>query len=179
VPTATGVLPVKRKHLARTAIVASDRAPFALEMHLKRGVVTLDGSEAMRAAGLLMPAANRFGGGRQEVQGAVARIEDVGDPAGFLATVARSAAATRAVVHRRNRWSGEMPNAGLLALQKVDRLAIEMALQEDAERRAMEGELAELEAAWRQAEEIAAIADNLLVEPGVTRALDALKQGAR
>jgi hypothetical protein len=67
---------------------------------------------------------------------------------------------------------------GLLALQKVDRLAIEMALQEDAERRAMEGELADLERAWRQAEEIAAIADDLLVEPGVARAFDSLKQGA-
>jgi hypothetical protein len=44
----------------------------------------------------------------------------------------------------------------------VDRLALEMAANEDSERRAMEGELAELEAAWREAEEIAAIADNLL-----------------
>jgi hypothetical protein len=32
----------------------------------------------------------------------------------------------------------------------------------------MEGELGELEAAWRDAEEIAAIADNLLVPPFVT-----------
>jgi hypothetical protein len=46
-------------------------------------------------------------------------------------------------------------------------LALEMAAHEDIERRAMEGELAILEAAWRQAEEIAAIADNLLVPSGV------------
>ena len=37
-----------------------------------------------------------------------------------------------------------------------------MAANEDTERRALEGELAELEAAWREAEEIAEIADNLL-----------------
>jgi hypothetical protein len=37
-----------------------------------------------------------------------------------------------------------------------------MAANEDAERRAMQGELTELETAWREAEEIAAIADNLL-----------------
>src|SRR5207237_413052 len=43
----------------------------------------------------------------------------------------------------------------------VDRLALEMAANEDVERRALEGELAELEAAWREAEEIAAIADAL------------------
>ena len=38
-----------------------------------------------------------------------------------------------------------------------------MALHEEAERRAMAGELDQLERAWREAEEIAAIADDLLV----------------
>ena len=80
---------------------------------------------------------------------------------------------------KRSKWSGEPTNSGLLALAKVDRLAIEMALQEDAERRAMEGELADLERAWKQAEEIAAIADTLLPEPGAARALDSLRHGAR
>jgi hypothetical protein len=40
-------------------------------------------------------------------------------------------------------------------------LALEMALHEEDERRALQGELAELDAAWRDAEEIAAIADAL------------------
>lgn len=40
-------------------------------------------------------------------------------------------------------------------------LALEMALHEAVERRALEGELAALEAVWREAEEIAAIADAL------------------
>jgi hypothetical protein len=40
-------------------------------------------------------------------------------------------------------------------------LALEMASHEDAERRAMEGELAALERAWRDAEEVAAIADGM------------------
>ena len=40
-------------------------------------------------------------------------------------------------------------------------LGLEMALHEESERRAMEGDLAELQAAWREAEEIAAIADAL------------------
>lgn len=44
----------------------------------------------------------------------------------------------------------------------VDRLALEMAANEDAERHALEGELEVLTAAWREAEEIAAIADHLL-----------------
>jgi hypothetical protein len=45
------------------------------------------------------------------------------------------------------------------------RLALEMALHEESERRALQGELAALEAAWREAEEIARIADALPEEP--------------
>ncbi|HET6701822.1 MAG TPA: hypothetical protein VFH14_08470, partial [Gemmatimonadaceae bacterium] len=43
------------------------------------------------------------------------------------------------------------------------RLAFEMALHEEQERRALQGELIALEQAWRDAEEIAKISDNLLV----------------
>ncbi len=43
------------------------------------------------------------------------------------------------------------------------RLALEMAAHEESERRALEGELALLEEAWREAEEIASIADRLLI----------------
>jgi hypothetical protein len=46
----------------------------------------------------------------------------------------------------------------------VDRLALEMAANEDAERTALAGELSQLHEAWREAEEIAAIADHLLDE---------------
>ena len=60
---------------------------------------------------------------------------------------------------------GSEPRASLLDVPLVDRLALEMAAHEDAERRALDGELAELEAAWREAEEIAAIADALLPVP--------------
>ncbi len=45
-------------------------------------------------------------------------------------------------------------------------LAMEMALFEDEERRALEGELERLEAAWREAEELAAISDDLLPPEG-------------
>lgn len=45
-------------------------------------------------------------------------------------------------------------------------LAMEMALFESEERRALEGELERLTAAWREAEEIAAISDNLILPSG-------------
>lgn len=46
----------------------------------------------------------------------------------------------------------------------MDRLALEMAANEDVERRALAGELDALLAAWRDAEEIAAIADDLFAD---------------
>ena len=67
----------------------------------------------------------------------------------------------------------------LHSLPLTERLALEMALHEDFERRALEGELAELERAWREAEEIAAIADDLLPSPKLAGALDALRARAR
>jgi hypothetical protein len=57
---------------------------------------------------------------------------------------------------------GSEPSTSLLDVPMVDRLALEMAAHEETERRALEGELAELAAAWREADEIATIADALL-----------------
>ena len=64
----------------------------------------------------------------------------------------------------------------MFALPVPQRLALEMALHEESERRAMQGELEELERAWRDAEEIAGISDNLLVSSSVSSALDKLKR---
>ena len=66
---------------------------------------------------------------------------------------------------------GSEPRAALIDVPLVDRLALEMAAHEDTERRALDGELAELEAAWRDAEEIAAIADALFPVPAPVPAL--------
>jgi hypothetical protein len=52
----------------------------------------------------------------------------------------------------------------LFRLPAVDRLALEMAANEDIERRAFLGELESLHAAWKDAEEIAAIADEMFTD---------------
>jgi hypothetical protein len=52
----------------------------------------------------------------------------------------------------------------LYRLPIADRLALEMAANEDEERRALAGELQALRDAWREAEEIAAIADELFTD---------------
>jgi len=54
-----------------------------------------------------------------------------------------------------------------MSLMPVERLALEMAVHEESERRALEGELARLTAEWKEAEEVAAISDNLFVSPDV------------
>ena len=59
------------------------------------------------------------------------------------------------------------------------RLALEMSLHEASERAAMEGELATLEEAWREAEEIAGISYNLLVPSQVMDALVRMKGGIK
>jgi hypothetical protein len=52
-----------------------------------------------------------------------------------------------------------------MRLSPTERLALEMAVHEEGERRAMEGELAVLQAAWRDAEHIAQICDDDLTPP--------------
>ena len=49
-------------------------------------------------------------------------------------------------------------------------------MNEESERRALEGELSTLEAAWREAEEIAAIADSLPGEAALNRLIDRLRR---
>jgi hypothetical protein len=53
-----------------------------------------------------------------------------------------------------------------------------MALHEESERRAMDGELAMLTEAWREAEEIAQIADTLFVSPELESKLEQLRGGS-
>ncbi len=52
------------------------------------------------------------------------------------------------------------------------RLALEMALHEGDERRAMEGDLHELEARWREADAIAKIADEMFLSEGINDKFD-------
>ena len=57
-------------------------------------------------------------------------------------------------------------------LPRSTRLVLEMSLHKEQERRALEGELWMLERAWREAEEIAAISDDLLLPAGTDAFFD-------
>jgi hypothetical protein len=52
-----------------------------------------------------------------------------------------------------------------------------MALHEERERRALEGELRLLETAWKEAEEIAAISDDLVLPPGAREMIERERGG--
>jgi len=115
----------------------------------------LEGVEARRVAAAVLPAMNQFGAGRGAVRDAVRLIEGAPEPDDLAA-----------LVERTHRWATRLYVQDLPAYLRV---ALEMALYEGVERRAMEGELAELERAWRDAEEIAKIADDLLLPDTVVR----------
>ena len=73
---------------------------------------------------------------------------------------------------------GDFLDAALTHIKDAPvRLALEMAAHEETERRALEGELAALEQMWRDAEEIAAIADDLTLPDKVTKRLERLLEG--
>jgi hypothetical protein len=59
----------------------------------------------------------------------------------------------------------------------VIQLALEIAVNEEAERRALEGELILLEREWKEAEELAAISDDLLFPRHLRERLLRWKQG--
>jgi len=122
-------------------------APDAWRLSLvhDEGQRILDGSDALRATRQLLAGVNRFGGNTAEINEAIGYLDDFG------------------IMARQH--SVSVP--GIAALPRTIRLALEMAAHDEAERRAMEGELGELAEAWRRAEEIAAIADNLLLPPSV------------
>jgi len=171
------VLPVRRRHLAESSLSLGSDNTLAIDLRYKNGQSRFEGPEAMRIAALVVPAVNRFGGSRQTVAAAVSEIEHVGGPERYVEQLARRAEVMTAIRLRRNRRGrrGRVGSTGLYGLTPVDRLGLEMALHEEAERRAMAGELALLEIAWRDAEEVAAIADDMFLPAGVQSALERMR----
>jgi len=129
------------------------------------------GDAALRAASKILPAINRSGARRNEVINAVRIIGNVAEPTKLFE---RYAARPIPLAQRKSSFTG--PSGHVLAnLPTEVRLALEMATHEESERRALEGELALLEAAWKEAEEIAAIADDMFVSDETKQRIAAMK----
>lgn len=138
------------------------------------------GEEAERFAGRLVPRMNHMGGNAAAVQQAVKRLDEIGGPEAFLrSSVIDPRVGFSATDARRGRASDVrargpegQPILRVAKLPTPIRLAVEMALHEEQERRTLEGELQALEIAWQEAEQIAAISDDLLLPANTETFLD-------
>jgi hypothetical protein len=173
-----GIVRVERRHLNETQISRAADGSMAIDLRFKNGQARFEGREAEKVAAIVIPKVNRFGGSKQSVAAAVEEIEREGGPQAYLDNLTRVSIGwtRRQIENKRRRRTMEFEfKHGLFGLPPAHRLALEMALHEESERRALQGELAELEKAWQDAEEIAAISDSLLVSPGVNDSLARIK----
>jgi hypothetical protein len=189
VPSIAQPLPLRKRELRDVRLIPSEATAWSLridrghrshdlmscpvELHDGHSseTVILSGQDALSAAGQILPQLNAAGARKHEVASAVRLIEDVRDPLSLFPNYA--------AISEWKRTSGNrsVPNGMVLqSLPTPVRLALEMAAHEESERRAMEGELALLESAWRRAEEIAAIADDLLLPPSIGERVGQMKE---
>jgi hypothetical protein len=153
------LIAVRRSHLKHTRWQIDPQSDEpSLAIGFKRGLVTVTGEEARRQAGILIVHANRRGGTRKQVQAAVDRIQEAGSAEAVVAGMATRRQPPPVWTKRT-----EAADVEPFGISQERRLAFEMALHEEQERRALEGELKALEQSWREAEEIAKIADDLLI----------------
>jgi hypothetical protein len=150
---------LRYSHVARLEILADDPLlPWMLRVAHQSGTSDFEGPEAVQVAGHLLAHLNADGATRGQIQDATRRIADSGDAERFI----RQSSGLRETRRRKNSifWNDDV---GVLGLTSTELLALEIAVHEDAERQAMQGELTALEDAWRDAEEIAAIADAMFL----------------
>lgn len=128
-------------------------------------IVTVTGPAARTLLARAMVHVNAKGASRDSLTEANRLLMEAGSAETLLLDAALGGAA---LGNRAGRNSARLRGPGALAF--------EMALNEASERAALEGELAALEAAWREAEEIAAIADALPGEVLLDRLIERLSR---
>jgi hypothetical protein len=140
-----------------------------------RDSLELTGREALRALRGLFPTINRKGGRPEQVRNSVDEIERLGSAEEVLRESAVELARMENL-SRKFQWPLAVP--GMISKgHPVIQLVLEMAANEEAERRALEGELSVLEQEWREAEEIAAISDDLLLPHALHARIQGWKEG--
>lgn len=146
----------KHESVGLRIIPADDEQGWGLRFALDARFLDFYGREARHTAHLIAPAVNFEGAAPGSVGVAVKEIEKAGSTDRYFAKVLKYGQG------RGWRYTtlGEYP--------EHMRLAFEMAAHEETERAALEGELAQLESDWREAEEIASIADNMFVPQAVS-----------
>ena len=163
VPAGRRVLTIRIKHLRHAELESrGDGELPALRVVHDAGDHAFEGTQALRAAGLLLAHANWRGASAREVDAAVRRIDCAGDAVHLLSSTAEVAQRLRG-----RRLMAGWRELDTLNVSYVERLALEMAVHEEAEHHALDQQLRALETAWREAEEIAAIADSLFIPDSI------------
>ena len=185
---------IRYAHLGAAELIRPDRdTPWRLVVRHDGGVSRLAEGVGLRTAGKMLASLNFGVASNGEVQHAIAKLDEAGDREGYFTRVASLAMRTRwgrvpdapdeglieptassfaeriaLQLANRSFWgrggTGSDETTPLFRLPSVDRLALEMASNEDIERRALAGELASLAEAWKEAEEIAHISDALFAD---------------
>jgi hypothetical protein len=147
----TGLVHVRRRHLGESSLLRGPEGQLALHLRFKNGSADFEGREAERIASIILPKVNRYGGSRKAVANAVAEIEAVGSAEGYIDRLTTmSSEYTRPArapstsdiplptFMRRPRYGSGWNRGGwgLFGLPGPHRLALEMALHEESERRA-------------------------------------------
>ncbi|HEX6966435.1 MAG TPA: hypothetical protein VF166_11585 [Gemmatimonadaceae bacterium] len=159
VPFHGQMLHVRARDVAETQFVPIDRGEaWSLRISHRDGASRLEGDQAVRVMAKALIHLNGWGAGAGTVEQAVARLDVFKGRARMFAFMSRTPDYTSFPEH-----------PGILAKMSAEqRLALEMAVHEESEVHALNGELGALERAWREAEEVARIADDLLVPDAVT-----------
>ena len=156
---------MKGKHIGGARLLTHPIDGWALRVEHDRGHEQLRGKPALRVAGPLLTYLNRGGARRKIVDRALQRLEAFPTPDMLYQWIAQKN------VPR----TGDWVISCLAENSRADLLALEMAAQDELEREALEGELRYLENAWREAEIIASIADDLLVNEQARRWIRTVK----
>jgi hypothetical protein len=148
--------------------IGRDPAKSWWQYDAQTDTTVLQGEEALRVVGQILPALNHRGASRRQLKSAISLLEDHRDSDAFFRAAARTA----------DRPSWVHPEGNRSMLQQLPSeilLALEMISHEESERRAMEGDLQILEDAWREAEEIAAISDDMFLPEHISKKLAEMK----
>ena len=170
----TDLVPLQVWRLDGARFRAAGPGELSIDLPLYRSVFRF--APPLRAVGgravleRAIASANASGASRRSLKSALEHLEDAGSAEAYVASLTGEAEPGSLLLRRntlggfRGYWVPE-GGEGIRPVSGAEILALEMALHDQAERRAMQGELHELVARWREAEEIAAIADTLPDDP--------------
>jgi hypothetical protein len=161
-------------------VPAENESGWFLEIPGREGPITLLGDDALHALRVTLPRANLGAGKKREVEDALSWLELHDSPVQVLRTLAEEFGNRKNTDPEHHRFRidnwGPVRPFRVSTAKPMLRIALEIAANEEVERRALQGELTVLEREWSQAEELAKISDDLLLPPGVEEWIDRIRK---